>query len=154
MLNFESRNPASASSTRSDRIVLGLVLALGLALRLLYLTGPYLDAHGWRSADTAAIARNFYERSMNPLRPMVDWGGRAGYVETEFPLVPYLTAILYKLFGFHDWLGRLVVIVFSLGLIAAVYELARLLTGRIASARASAFLVAISPAAVFFGRTM
>ena len=85
---------------------------LGLALRLLYLYSPYLDAHGWRQVDTAAIARNFYEGSLNPLYPRVDWGGADGRVESEFPLVPWLVALAARLVGFHDWLGRLVVICF------------------------------------------
>jgi 4-amino-4-deoxy-L-arabinose transferase-like glycosyltransferase len=63
-------------------------------------------------------------------------------------------ALCYRLFGQHDIFGRLVVIAFSLGLIAAVSRLATLLDGRAAVGRAAAFLVAVSPAAVFFGRTL
>lgn len=130
------------------------MLVVGLALRLLYLSSPYLDAHGWRQVDTAAIARNFYEGSLNPLYPRVDWGGADGRVEAEFPLVPWIVALAARLFGFHDWLGRLVVVAFSLGLIWAVYRLVLRLDGRPAVARAAAAMIAISPAAVFFGRTL
>jgi hypothetical protein len=98
------------------------------------------------------MARNFYEGSFIPFDPRVDWGGQAGYLEAEFPLVPAMIALLYHLFGLHELLGRLLVIAFSIGLIWAVHRLAIALDGRPAMARGAAFLMAISPAAVFFGR--
>jgi len=128
------------------------ILALGAALRLYHVTAPFLDAHAWRQLDTAAMARNFYEGPFFPLDPRVDWGGRNGYLEAEFPLVPAVIAVLYQLFGLHEILGRLFVIGSALGLIWCVYRLAIALDGRVAVARAAAFLMAISPAAVFFGR--
>ena len=128
------------------------ILALGAALRLYHVTAPFLDAHAWRQLDTAAMARNFYEGPFFPLDPRVDWGGRNGYLEAEFPLVPAVIAVLYQLFGLHEILGRLLVIGSALGLIWCVYRLAIALDGRVAVARAAAFLMAISPAAVFFGR--
>jgi 4-amino-4-deoxy-L-arabinose transferase-like glycosyltransferase len=98
------------------------------------------------------MARNFYEGPFFPLDPRVDWGGPSGYLEAEFPLVPALIAVLYRLFGLHEILGRLLVIATALGLIWCVYRLALELDGRAPVARAAAFLMAISPAAVFFGR--
>ena len=68
------------------------ILALGAALRLYHVTAPFLDAHAWRQLDTAAMARNFYEGPFFPLDPRVDWGGRSGYLEAEFPLVPAVIA--------------------------------------------------------------
>ncbi len=98
------------------------------------------------------MARNFYEGPFFPFDPRVDWGGRNGYLEAEFPLVPALIAVLYQLFGLHEILGRCSSLRSALGLIWCVYRLALALDGRVAVARAAAFLMAISPAAVFFGR--
>jgi 4-amino-4-deoxy-L-arabinose transferase-like glycosyltransferase len=137
---------------QSDRRTLALILLLGLALRLLYVGAPYVDAHAWRQLDTAAMARNFYETSFVPFDPQVDWGGRRGYLEAEFPLVPAIIALLYFVTGVRDVVGRAVIIAFSLGLIWAVHRLARALDGRASAAAAAAFLVAVSPAMVFFGR--
>src|SRR6185503_20740291 len=119
-----TETPIIPSMNRSDRLAVGLILALGIALRLYHVTDPFLDQHRWRQVDTAAIARNFYEGSLNPFSPKVDWGGPNGLVETEFPLVPWVTAVLYRAFGFHEVLGRLPVIAFSVALIIAVYRLA------------------------------
>ena len=131
---------------------LGAILLLAAALRLLYITAPLLDAHRWRQVDTAAIARNMYRHDLNPFYPEVDWGGRRGYVECEFPLVPFIAAVAYKAWGIHEWLGRLISVVFSVGAVFALYRLGLVLLGP-AGARAAAFLLAISPGAVFFGRT-
>src|SRR5262245_57051349 len=135
-----------------DRLALVLILALGASLRLFQVTAPFVDTHAWRQLDTAAMARNFYERSFIPFDPMVDWGGRNGYLEAEFPLVPAVIAAVYRVAGLHEILGRLVIILSSVALIWAVYRLSISLDGRLPAARAAAFLMAVSPAAVFFGR--
>jgi 4-amino-4-deoxy-L-arabinose transferase-like glycosyltransferase len=54
--------------------------------------------------------------------------------------------------GLHETLGRLIIILTGIALIWAVYRLAIVLDGRPSVARAAAFLVAVSPMAVFFGR--
>ena len=39
--------------------------------------------------------------------PQIDWAGAAeGFVESEFPLYPFLVSRVYQLFGIHEWLGR------------------------------------------------
>src|SRR5689334_7051214 len=98
------------------------------------------------------MARNFYEGSFIPFDPQVDWGGRYGYLEAECPLIPALIAVLYKVTGLHETVGRLVIIAFSLALIWATYRLALILDGRVSVANGAAFLLAVSPAAIFFGR--
>ena len=133
-------------------IALAAILLLGIGLRLLYITSPLLDAHRWRQIDTAVMARYFYEDSMNPLYPQVNWGGPRGYVESELPLVPFIAAMLYHLFGPDDVWGRVTSVGFSAGLIMLVYLLMRDIRGP-AAGRAAAFLVAVSPGAVYYGRT-
>ena len=108
--------------------------------------------HAWRQLDTLAIARNFYEGSFWPFDPEVNWGGRNGYLEAECPLIPALIAVVYRIVGPHEIAGRLIIIAFSLALVWATYRLALILDGRHSVARAAAFLMAISPAAIFFGR--
>jgi hypothetical protein len=100
------------------------------------------------------MARNFYEDGFIPFDPQVDWGGRHGYLEAECPLIPALVAVVYHVTGLHETVGRLIIIGFSLGLIGATYRLALILDGRPSFANAAAFLIAVSPACIFFGRTV
>ncbi len=93
-----------------DRLALVLILLLGASLRLFHLDAAFLDTHAWRQLDTAAMARNFYEDGFLPFDPQVDWGGRHGYLEAEFPLVPAVIAVVYRVAGLHETLARLVII--------------------------------------------
>jgi 4-amino-4-deoxy-L-arabinose transferase-like glycosyltransferase len=80
----------------------------------------------WRQSDTATIARNFAADGMNIFFPQINWGGAGpGYVETEFQLLPWLTAVTYLVFGEHVVLGRLVSLAFMLVAAAAFWGLAR-----------------------------
>ena len=115
---------------RLDILLLVFIVLLGAGLRLLWIRSPLLDAHRWRQADTAAIARNLYEDRFNVFYPQVDWGGRDGYVESEFPLVPALAAGLYEVFGPQDYLGRVVAMVFSTATIVAMFFLGDRAAGR------------------------
>lgn len=98
------------------------------------------------------MARNFYEGSFIPFDPRVDWGGAHGYLEAECPLIPALIALVYHITGLHETVGRVLIIAFSLALVWATYRLALILDGRPAVANGAAFLVAVSPACIFFGR--
>ena len=105
----------------------------------------------WRQSDTASMARNFATGGMNLFFPQINWGGAGpGYVETEFPLMPWLSAALYQVFGEHDWLGRLVSLAFMLVATAAFWGLARRLlpTG---AARWAVVAFAVSPAFMRYG---
>jgi 4-amino-4-deoxy-L-arabinose transferase-like glycosyltransferase len=63
-----------------------------------------------------------------------------------------LLAVVYRIVGPHEVAGRLIIIAFSVGLVWATYRLALILDGRRSVARGAAFLMAVSPVAVFFGR--
>ena len=88
---------------------------------------------------------------INVLKPEANWGGAHGYVESEFPLLPAIVAVLYSAFGPNEMWGRLVVAVFSVGMVGLTFLLARTLLGPPAGL-AAAMLVAVSPSAVFYGR--
>ena len=64
---------------------------------------------------------------MNIFYPQILWGGATeGYVgETEFQLYTFVVALLYKIFGAHEYLGRLVSIFAFCGGAFFLYKLAR-----------------------------
>lgn len=126
------------------------VFLIALAFRLWGVTNPLLDFHSWRQTLTATIAMNFYAGDMNIFKPATNWARE--YYEFEFQLYPYLVALLYKIFGFHDFLGRLVSIAFSMGTVGMLYLLGKRFydatTGLIAAG-----VFAILPMSVFYSRT-
>jgi len=133
---------------------LAVALAIGLGLRLRGIHDPILDHPGWRQGDTAAIARNFATLDFNIFHPQTDYDGPPpNYVELELQIVPFLAALLYKMFGIHEIFGRLISIGFSLGTIAVAAYFARWLFADTVAGIGAALAFAIYPGAFYYGRT-
>ena len=113
---------------------------------------PVLGVHSWRQADTAAMARHFAEQGTPIWLPQIDWGGaNAGFVESEFPLYPFLVSRLYGLMGVQEWLGRGLSVFCSALTIWLVIRLGRRwFTPQVGWWAGLAF--AIAPLGVYYGR--
>jgi len=135
-------------------ILLGSVIVSGFLLRFRYLTSGLVESHSYRQADVAMIASNFYRNGFDIFHPQIDWAGSfPGYIGMEFPLVPYLMALMYALFGEHLFLGRLLSIGFFALSTAFFYLLVRsYFTIRIALFSMVFFV--FSPLSIFFSRTL
>jgi len=129
-----------------------IILIITLSVRLYHILFPVGGWHSWRQADTAAIARNFYETGNNILYPQIDWGGTTnGYVESEFQIYPYFISVLYNVFGFHDYFGRIVSVIFSIFSAFGLYLIVRKTISEKA-ALWSAFIYSILPLNIYFTR--
>ncbi len=73
--------------------------------------------HQWRQADCLSFAINYYQEGMHFFKPAVHWIGNQGDGRTvsEFPIIYYTVAFLWKIFGYHESIFRMVdlLIVFS-----------------------------------------
>ena len=106
------------------RLHLPALLLAALIVRVQALSHFALVTEGWREADNASLAMNFLRHGFDLLHPQIYWGGNGpGYVEMEFPLVQFVTAGLYKLFGVHEILGAVVPVFSALVLVVTVYAL-------------------------------
>ena len=129
-----------------------LPIALGSLLRLVQIWMPVLGVHSWRQADTAAMARHFSLAGTPIWLPQIDWGGAsAGFVESEFPLYPFLVSRLYGLMGMHEWLGRGLSVLCSALTIWLVMRLGQRWFNPEAGWWAG-LAFAIAPLGVYFGR--
>jgi 4-amino-4-deoxy-L-arabinose transferase-like glycosyltransferase len=87
------------------------------------------SVHNWRQSDCASITLNYYQNGMKFFQPevhgLVSKNFTSGQAATsEIPLFYYSIAILYKIFGYHDFIYRIVnTLIFLLG----IYALFRLL---------------------------
>jgi hypothetical protein len=110
--------------------LLAAILILGAALRFNHITQPFNGMFRWRQTSTAMMASNFYHRSWNIFYPQVSWTGTdPGYQGREFQTITYIAALLYLIFGEHDWIGRSVAVCFGLWGIFALYHLIRRIWG-------------------------
>src|SRR6266513_5288706 len=114
---------------------------------------PYIDGWSWRQSDVAAIARNFEKNGFHFAYPQIDWSGDApGYVGTEFPILPFLAALCYKVSGVHDWIGRSQAVIFFAFSLPFFFLLVREIFGGMAATWAT-FFYSFAPLNIFAGRS-
>jgi hypothetical protein len=113
--------------------------------------GPF-SYHQWRQADCLAFTLNYYEDDLNFFKPSIQWIGHDGHGRTisEFPILYYSVAQLWKIFGKHEFIFRLlnIIIVFT-----GLLYLFKLLSGQLKDdfwAMAAVILLFTSPALVFY----
>src|SRR5438552_13528189 len=144
-----------AAARRPYRVT-KLVIALSVvavAVRLFLIDQPYIDHWSWRQSDVATIARHFGEEGFRFAYPQIDWAGdAAGYVGTEFPILPFLAAICYKFAGIHEWIGRCQAVIFFAVSLPFFFLLVREVFGGTAAVWAT-FFFSFAPLNVFAGRS-
>lgn len=141
---------------------LGLIVIIGLVLRLYQFSTPLADWHSFRQADTASVAREFLKQGLNLLEPKYHdlsniQSGKEnpqGFRMVELPVISALVMLLQPVIPgleLHQ-VYRLVNILFSLGIIVLLYTLTAMLDDRkVGLIAASGF--AFLPFAVYYSRT-
>lgn len=65
--------------------------------------------HQWRQTDCLSITKNYYEEGMHFFEPKIHFQGpKQGHAVSEFPILNYSVAALWKVFGEHEFIYRLV----------------------------------------------
>jgi len=101
-----------------------VIILLAIAVRLIGINAPFTSQHWIKQLQLAPIARNFATKSLNIIWPETDYSAdKPGYIEIEFQLVTWITGILYRVFGIHEWVARVVTISFSVGSMVLLYRL-------------------------------
>ncbi len=129
-----------------------ILIAWSLLVHVPGLLSPLLDHHAHRQCQTASMSRNFYRHGMNLFHPELDTLGPPTRAGTEFPIYSYIVALLYKLFGIHEVLGRL----FSVFLTAwSALFLFRFVSRRLGETTAfwSSLVMCSIPVHIYFTRT-
>lgn len=122
------------------------------SVRLIQIDQPFTDPWSWRQSDVAAIARNFLENGFHFARPQIDWAGNEpGYVGTEFPVLPFAAALIYKSVGVHEWIGRIQGVLFFVAALPFFFLLVRRLFGETAAVWAP-FFYAFAPLGIVASR--
>jgi 4-amino-4-deoxy-L-arabinose transferase-like glycosyltransferase len=148
----ETPDPPSKGRIDVDVVLLG-ILALAILFRLYRIDVPLVDGHSWRQLTNADIARHFAESTWNLFTPQVSWGGRNGVVGMEFPLLHYVIGLAWRWFGESEMHARLITALFSTASVILIYLLGRDLFS-VPVGRGAAFLMAVAPSTVYFGRSV
>lgn len=108
---------------------------------------------GWRQADMLSVARNYFRNGFQLFFPQIDWGGAGpGFLEMELPIVPFLTALLWKAFGVHELLAGAIPVACGIGTVVVLARLVTRLAGPAAGFGAGIFAAA-SPLFAWHGTT-
>jgi hypothetical protein len=136
---------------RSKWTLIIIVLA-AVVVRLIGIGQPFIDLWSWRQSDVAAIARNFLENGFHFGYPQIDWAGTApGYVGTEFPILPFVAALCYRITGVQEWVGRIQGILLFAAALPFFFLLARRIFGEAVAIWAT-FFYAFAPLSIVASR--
>ena len=142
-------DPPQQLSPRAALLLVG-VAALARTHALLEPDGMVL---GWRQADMLSVARNYFRNDFHLFYPQIDWSGAGpGFLEMELPIVSFLTAFLWRVFGPHELLAGVIPVACGLGTVVVLARLATRLAGPAAGFAAGLFAAA-SPLFAWYGAT-
>ncbi|HYX05817.1 MAG TPA: glycosyltransferase family 39 protein [Bacteroidales bacterium] len=133
--------------------VLVLIFAGTLSFLMHYrqLGKELMSIHVWRQTQTQSTINNFYEEDFNILNPARNERGAGdGIFRMEFPLMQWLMALLYKIFGSHLLITRLFMFVTGLFTVTGLYILIRAVLGRDLPAAIGAWAFTFSPAFYYY----
>ncbi len=108
-----------------------LFVALLLAVSLLYGYSDIMFArpsyhHIWRQSDCLSITMNYYQDNRNFFRPAIHWIGESGgRTISEFPIIYFSVAQLWKVFGYHEFIFRLINVLIVFTGLYCLFRLAR-----------------------------
>src|SRR3954471_10419061 len=138
--------------TRRTGFVLVSLILTAFIVRLVLIDQPFIDPWSWRQSDVAAIARNFFENGFHFTRPQIDWAGNEpGFVGTEFPVLPFLAAVVYRSVGVEEWIGRIQGVLFFVAALPFFFGIVRRTFGEVA-ANWAAFFYGFAPLSIVASR--
>ncbi len=135
-----------------------LFILLFLVIAVIYsypsiLTKPPQSIHMWRQCDCLSITLNYYQDNNPFLEPSMSNLGYDGTGKTmsEFPLIYYTVGNLWKVFGQHEYIYRLIiVIIYFFGLFALFKMFERAMKDSFIAIMAG-LLMFTSPVLVYYG---
>jgi len=130
-----------------------LIVGWSLLVHIPGITSPLLDYHAHRQCQTASMARNYVRHGMHFLQPEIDSAGIPRRAGTEFPLYAYLIALLYRVFGLHEILGRLMSCAITAWSALFLYKMVEPRLGE-RTAFWSAIVMCSIPVHIYFTRTV
>jgi hypothetical protein len=114
---------------------------------------PPHSIHQWRQCDGLSFALNYYHEEISFWEPRMHWVGKKenGKAVAEFPIIYYTVAKLWKLFGKHYFIFRLVNILITFAGLYALFKLTVRLTSSNFLGMVVSFLLYSSPLVAFYG---
>jgi len=111
---------------------------------------PY-SMHQWRQADCLSITLNYYMENRSFFEPAINWvGDKDGRTVSECPIIYYSVAKLWKVFGYHECIFRLLNLILVFSGLFCLFRLIREIISDSFWATIITFLLFSSPILVFY----
>ncbi len=120
-------------------------------LRLIGIDQPILEGANTRQLQTADITYNLFQNGFNFLYPQISLLPEPRYFLLEPPIYNTIVAFLYKVFGVHEELGRLVSILAFAGTAYFIFIIASKHLNK-SVAKAAVFVFSFSPLSIIYTR--
>lgn len=105
-------------------IILISIVLISTAMHFKHFSKDLMSIHVWRQTQTQSTINNFYEEDRNIFNPRRnDRGDSDGIFRMEFPIMQWLVATQYKIFGNHLIITRLFMFLIGLLTILGIYKL-------------------------------
>lgn len=125
LASAQLESATALSSKTVQAILIGIVVLIAI-FRLATISIPSLEWASWKEIDYLTISQNYWNNGFNLLQPEVTWPAEPPRItEMELPLVPYISALLYQIFGYGPLTARAITLFASLLLMVYVYKLVR-----------------------------
>ncbi len=113
---------------------------------------PPQSVHQWRQCDCLSLTMNYYQDDNPFFGPSVHYLGADGTGKTvsDFPLIYFSVAQLWKVFGQHEFIYRLIVLLFFLAGLFALFKTFEMFLKDSVLAIVSALLLFTSPVLVYY----
>jgi len=132
-------------------IILLSIVIISVVMHFKDFSKDLISIHSWRQTQTQSNIINFYEEDMNILNPRRnDRGDTDGIFRMEFPLMQWLVASLYKVFGNHLLITRIFMFIIGLLSVLGMYKLLFALFKNITLAVIGAWAFNFSPTFYFY----
>lgn len=111
----------------------------------------FIGVHTWRQTQTQTVILNFANNDINILNPTInDLTYNNGIYRMEFPLMQWMIAVLYKIFGNHLIITRIFVFVVTFCSVFGIYKIANILTSNKIYGFILAWLFLFSPIIYYY----
>jgi hypothetical protein len=136
---------------RLPHLLIILSVVVSTFMHAPHLPKDLVSIHVWRQTQTQSTIDNFYEEDMNIVNPRKnDRGNGDGIFRMEFPLMQWMIAMLYKIFGSHLIITRLFLFLTGIIAIIGLYQLLLALFSHSLAAAAGAWTFCFSPAFFYY----
>ena len=128
-----------------------LIVGFSTILHFKHFPKDLMSIHVWRQTQTQSTIDNFYEEDMNILNPKRnDRGDGDGIFRMEFPLMQWLVAVLFKIFGKHIIISRIFMFIVGLITTLGMYQLLQALFRRPVLSMIGAWTFTFSPSFFYY----